>query len=349
MTRTWHVLSDERLEQEVESDIDRGLTAAQARERFANVGPNELPEAPPASWFKLLLSQFTSLLIWVLVGAAALSGLLGEWLDAAAILAIVFLNGIFGFLQEFKAERTLAALRRFSVATARVIREGVSHSIAARDLVPGDVILLEPGDRIPADGRLLYTTAFQTEEASLTGESTPVQKQPAVLQRSDVPLADRDNMVFMGTTVVSGKARARVVATALKTELGRISSLIQAEQVAEQAETPLQRRLEQFAHTLLWLALAVITVVFVLGYWRGESVATMFLTSVSLAVAAVPEGLPAVVTITLALGVSRMVRRHALIRKLPAVETLGSATVICTDKTGTLTKNEMPFNKMRRP
>ncbi len=346
MTSTWHVLSEERLEQQFQSDIDTGLTASEARQRFAAEGPNELPEAPPASWFKLLLAQFTSLLIWVLIGAAALSGLLGEWLDAAAILAIVFLNGVFGFVQEFRAERSLAALRRLSVATARVIREGVPQSIAARDLVPGDVILLEAGDRIPADARLFYTTAFQTQEASLTGESTAVQKESAVLQRPDVPLADRDNMVFMGTTVVSGKARAMVVATALKTELGRISSLIQAEQAAERAETPLQRRLEQFAYTLLWLALAVIAVVFVLGYLRGESVVDMFLTSVSLAVAAVPEGLPAVVTITLALGVTRMVRRHALIRKLPAVETLGSATVICTDKTGTLTKNEMTVTKL---
>jgi Ca2+-transporting ATPase len=271
---------------------------------------------------------------------------LEDWLDAAAILAIVFLNGLLGFVQEFRAERSLAALRKMSVATARVFRDGVLRPIPARELVPGDLILLEAGDRVPADARLIYATNFQSQEASLTGESTPVQKAATALDRSDVPLADRTNMAFMGTIAVAGKARALVVATALRTELGRIAAMIQKESEAERAETPLQRRLEQFGYTLLWLALAVVAVVFALGYLRGEPLVTMFMTSVSLAVAAVPEGLPTVVTITLALGVTRMVKRHALIRKLPAVETLGSATVICTDKTGTLTKNEMTVTKL---
>ena len=295
---------------------------------------------------KLFLSQFTSVIVWVLVGAAVISGLLEDWLDAAAILAIVFLNGLLGFVQEFRAERSLAALRKMSVAMARVIRDGVLRSIPARELVPGDVILLVAGDRVPADARLIYATNFQAQEASLTGESTPVQKNAMVLEGADVPLADRTNMAFMGTTAVSGKARALVVTTALHTELGRIAAMIQRASEAERTETPLQRRLEQFGYTLLWLALAVVAVVFGLGYWRGEPLLAMFLTSVSLAVAAVPEGLPAVVTITLALGVTRMVKRHALIRKLPAVEALGSATVICTDKTGTLTKNEMTVTKL---
>ncbi|MBH0177244.1 MAG: cation-translocating P-type ATPase, partial [Nitrospira sp.] len=294
----------------------------------------------------VFVSQFSSVIVWVLIGAAMLSGLLADWLDAAAILAIVLFNGLLGFVQEFRAERSLVALRKMSVATARVFRDGVLLSIPARELVPGDVILLEAGDRIPADARLLYTVNFQTQEASLTGESTPVQKDTQVLGGTTVPLADQANMAFMGTTAVSGKARALVVTIGQKTELGQISSMIQAAEAAEQAETPLQRRLEQFGYQLLWLALAVVAVVFVLGYLRGEPLIDMFLTSVSLAVAAVPEGLPAVVTITLALGVTRMVKRHALIRKLPAVETLGSSTVICTDKTGTLTKNEMTVTRL---
>jgi P-type Ca2+ transporter type 2C len=343
--KTWQFTPD-KLAIFLKTDSERGLAGQEVERRHAEFGPNELPETPPPSLLKLFLSQFTSVIVWVLIGAAIISGLLEDWLDAAAILAIVFLNGLLGFVQEFRAERSLAALRKMSVATARVIRDGVLRSIPARELVSGDVILLEAGDRIPADARLIYATNFQVQEASLTGESTPVQKAATDLDRADVSLADRTNMAFMGTIAVSGKARALVVATALNTELGRIASMIHEESEAERAETPLQRRLEQFGYTLLWLALAVVAVVFALGYLRGEPLVAMFMTSVSLAVAAVPEGLPTVVTITLALGVTRMVKRHALIRKLPAVETLGSATVICTDKTGTLTKNEMTVTKL---
>ncbi len=328
------------------TDVIRGLGDEEVVRRQRHEGFNELPEAPPASPLKLFLSQFTSVIIWVLIAAALISGLLKDWIDTAAILAIVFLNGLFGFAQEFRAERSLAALRKLSVATARVIRDGQLQSIPARELVPGDLLLFEAGDHIPADARLIYTTNFQTQEASLTGESTPVGKDARVVLPTNVPLADRTNMAFMGTIAASGKSRALVVTTGLSTELGRIAGLIQQATVAEKVKTPLQRRLEQFGYTLLWLALAVVAVVFGLGYWRGEPLLEMFLTSVSLAVAAVPEGLPAVVTITLALGVTRMVKRHALIRKLPAVETLGSATVICTDKTGTLTKNEMTVTKV---
>lgn len=344
-TKPWQFTPD-KLTTILGSDAEHGLIGQEVERRHAEFGPNELPEAPPPSLLKLFLSQFTSVIVWVLIGAAVISGLLEDWLDAAAILAIVFLNGLLGFVQEFRAERSLAALRKMSVATARVIRDGVLQSIPARELVSGDVILLEAGDRIPADARLIYAANFQAQEASLTGESTPVQKAATDLDRADVSLADRTNMVFMGTIAVSGKARALVVATALNTELGRIASMIHKESEAERAETPLQRRLEQFGYTLLWLALAVVAVVFALGCLRGEPLVTMFMTSVSLAVAAVPESLPTVVTITLALGVTRMVKRHALIRKLPAVETLGSATVICTDKTGTLTKNEMTVTKL---
>ena len=345
-TKSWHTLGFEELAQRLDSDLTAGLSGPEAARRLMTHGANELPEAPPVSPFRILLSQFSSLIVWVLIGAAVISGLLEDWIDAAAIVAIVFLNGLLGFVQEFRAERSLAALRKMSVAMARVIRDGTILSIPARELVPGDLILLEAGDRVPADARLIYATNFQSQEASLTGESTPVQKGTGVLDGADVPVADRTNMVFMGTTAVSGKARALVVSTAIRTELGRIATMIQQASEAERVETPLQRRLEQFGYTLLWLALAVVAVVFVLGYWRGEPLLAMFLTSVSLAVAAVPEGLSAVVTITLAMGVTRMVKRHALIRKLPAVETLGSATVICTDKTGTLTKNQMTVGKL---
>ena len=344
--RPWHAISADALALDLRTHPEAGLGAGEAGRRQQSEGFNELPEAPPPSLVKLFLSQFTSVIVWVLIGAAVISGLLEDWIDAAAILAIVLLNGVLGFVQEFRAERSLAALRKMSVATARVFRDGVFRSIPARELVPGDLIVLEAGDRVPADARLIYTTNFQTQEASLTGESTPVQKHASLIAGTDIPLAERKNMVFMGTVVVSGKARALVVATALHTELGRIAAMIQKATEAERTETPLQHRLQQFGYTLLWLALAVVAVVFLLGYLRGEPAILMLLTAVSLAVAAVPEGLPAVVTITLALGVTRMARRHALIRKLPAVETLGSATVICSDKTGTLTKNEMTVTRL---
>jgi len=344
--KVWHAIPAEALAAELRANLEAGLSTEEAIRRQQNEGFNELPEAQPASPLKLFLSQFTSVIVWVLIGAAVVSGLLEDWLDAAAIVTIVLLNGLLGFVQEFRAEQSLAALRKMSVSMARVFRDGVLRSLPARELVPGDLILLEAGDRVPADARLTYAANFQSQEASLTGESTPVQKHAGTLDAEDVLLADRTNLAFMGTIAVSGKARALVVTTALRTQLGRIAAMIQQASEAEQTETPLQRRLEQFGYTLLWLALAVVTLVFVLGYLRGEPLVAMFLTSVSLAVAAVPEGLPAVVTITLALGVTRMAKRHALIRKLPAVETLGSATVICTDKTGTLTKNEMTVTRL---
>jgi P-type Ca2+ transporter type 2C len=215
------------LADELRTDLNAGLNVNEAARRRTQEGPNELPEASPPSLLKLFISQFSSLLVWVLIGAALVSGLLEDWIDAAAILAIVFVNGVLGFVQEFRAERSLAALRRMSVAMARVIREGTLQSIPARDLVRGDVIALEAGDRIPADSRLLYTTNFQAQEASLTGELTPIKKRADPLDTTEVPLADQRNMVFMGTVAVSGKARGLVVATGLGTELGRIAAMIQ--------------------------------------------------------------------------------------------------------------------------
>ncbi len=342
---SWQLTPDE-LSKRIGVDSERGLAAPEIEPRRAEFGSNALPEASPVSILALFVSQFTSVIVWVLIGAAVVSGLLEDWLDAAAILAIVLLNGVLGLIQEFRAERSLAALRRMSVATARVVRDGSLQVVPAHALVPGDLIVLEAGDRVPADARLTYATNFLTQEASLTGESTPVAKHTEVLSGAGIPLADRANMVFMGTVAVAGKARGCVVATGRRTELGQVAALIDAATTAERAETPLQRRLEQFGYTLLWLALAVVGIVFVLGTLRGEPLVMMILTSVSLAVAAVPESLPAVVTITLALGVTRMVKRNVLIRRLPAVETLGSTTVICSDKTGTLTKNEMTVTRL---
>ncbi|CAE6757697.1 MAG: cation-translocating P-type ATPase [Nitrospira sp.] len=339
----WHARPQGEIERELGVDPVAGLSEAEAARRLSVHGRNELPEAPPPSPWHILATQFTSLIVWVLIGAALVSGLLGEWIDAGAILAIVVLNGLLGFLQEYRAEQSLAALRTLAVTYARVVRDGTRLNLSSTELVPGDIIDVEAGDHVPADARLLQAAAFRTQEAALTGESTPVEKLSAALPDSDLPLADQRNMLFMGTTVTGGKGRAVVVATGSVTELGRIATLMTAVPIEP---TPLQRRLEQFGHVLLALSLGIVLVVFGLGVWRGEPLFDMFLTAVSLAVAAIPEGLPAIVTTTLALGVMRMVSRHALIRRLPAVETLGAATVICTDKTGTLTKNEMTVTKL---
>jgi Ca2+-transporting ATPase len=333
----WHALKETEVANRLGTDLDRGLNDSEAQRRLRSDGPNSLPESPTPSALSLFSSQFANLIIWVLLGAAIISGLLGEWIDTVAILAIVLLNGVLGFAQEYKAERSLAALNRMSIIMARAVRDGREHVIPAADLVRGDVITIEAGDHVPADARLVYAVALRTHEASLTGESVPVDKDTAGTA-PDTPLADRRGMVFLGTSVVAGKGRALVVETGARSELGRIAELIQA---GGREPTPLQLRLVQFGKVLLGLSMAVVVMVFVAGLLRGEPLVDMFMTAVSLAVAAIPEGLPAIVTMTLALGVLRMVDRHALIRRLPAVETLGSATVICTDKTGTLTKNEM--------
>jgi Ca2+-transporting ATPase len=337
----WHRATQEQLTQEFGTDLQAGLAESEAKLRLTQQGPNELPQAPSVSALQLFVAQFASVIVWVLIGAAIVAGLLEEWVDAIAIVSIVVLNAVLGFVQEFRAGRSLDALKRMEIPTAQVIRDGQVQSIPAKALIPGDIIQIEAGDRVPADARLIYAAALQTQEASLTGESTPVPKTSEVLDQDELPLGDRSNMVYMGTTATSGKGRACVVTTGVHTELGRIAAMIHEAGEAKQRETPLQRRLDQLGHRLLWLSLAIVVIVFFIGELRGIPIFDMFLTSVSLAVAAIPEGLPAVVTITLALGVTRMVKRHALIRRLPAVETLGSTTVICTDKTGTLTKNEM--------
>jgi Ca2+-transporting ATPase len=306
-------------------------------------GPNRLPEKAKESPLLLFARQFTDLLIVILAIAAAVSGLLGEWLDAAAILAIIILNGVIGFLQEYRAEKALAALKKMIAPAARVLRGGAEGIIDARELVPGDVVLIMEGDRVPSDGRLLETVALEADEAPLTGESLPVAKDAGMVCPPEETIHCHGNMVFMGTVITRGRGRALVTATGMRTELGKIAKV-----VAEEPEeaTPLQLKLARLGKQLSAAALAIVGVIFLVGLGRGLPALGMFLVAVSLAVAAIPEGLPAVVTITLSLGVQRMAAKHAIIRRLPAVETLGAATVICTDKTGTLTMNEMTVRRV---
>jgi len=316
-----------------------GLSNQEATKRLDRYGPNAMREAKPIRPITILFGQFTSFVVWLLIVAGIVSGLLSEWIDAVAILAIVVLNAILGFYQEYSAERAIAALKKMTAPRAKVHRDGQVVALAAVDVVPGDVVELEAGDLVPADARLLEAASLKAVEAALTGESGAVAKNAALVAEVDTPLGDRKNLVFMGTSIAAGSGRAVVVETGMSTEFGRIADLLQS--AALEDGTPLQKRLEGVGRMLVWASLAVVALIFLLGLLRGVAVGELFLTSVSLAVAAVPEGLPAVVTVALALGVQRMARRRALVRKLPAVETLGSANVICTDKTGTLTVGEM--------
>ena len=334
----WHSQSAEEVLVQLGSAVS-GLSAPEAARRLAANGPNELKEGKPISPLQMFLAQFKSLIIWVLIAAAVISGLLGERMDAIAILTIVILNAVIGFYQEFKAEKSIAALKKMTSPHATVQRDGQVTSIPASGVVAGDILALEAGDLVAADARLLEAASLKCIESALTGESHAVTKQAAALEQGDIPLGDRENMVFMGTSVAAGTGQAVVVATAMDTELGRIAGLI--EEAGAEAGTPLQKKLDSFGHLLVWATLAIVALLFGLGLLRGIPPFEFFMTSVSLAVAAVPEGLPAVVTVALALGVLRMSRRRALVRKLPAVETLGSTTVICTDKTGTLTVGKM--------
>ena len=321
----------------------QGLSEELATERFEEFGPNLLEEVGRVSPWRQFASQFTEFIVLVLIAAAVLSGILQEWMDAIAILVIVVLNAILGFIQEYRAERALEALKKMAAPMARVIRHGEARNVPAEELVPGDVIALEMGDLVPADARLLEDHLLQVDEASLTGESVPVKKKAEAVLPENAPLADRCNMVYSSTVVTYGKGTALVTATGMGTELGKIAHLVQT---VGRESTPLQDQLDKVGKLLVYGCILIVAAVFGLGLWRGVPPVEMFLTAVSLAVAAIPEGLPAVVTIALALGVRRMVQRNALIRKLPSVETLGSATIICTDKTGTLTQSEMTVRKI---
>jgi Ca2+-transporting ATPase len=329
---------------ELSADASSGLSGAEAAARLAREGPNALPAARGTGAWRILAAQFRSLIVWVLFAAGGISALLGEFVDAIAIGVIVLLNAGIGFFQEFNAERSIAALRKITAPVARVRRDGRLRIVPAGEVVRGDVIEFESGDVIPADARLFSASDLRCVEAALTGESSAVEKELSVLPEEDLPIGDRRNMVFTGTSVAAGLGRAMVVATGKDTELGRIAGLIEAASADE--GTPLQKRLDALGRSLAWISLAIVAVLFLLGRLRGMEPYHLFLTSISLAVAAAPEGLPAVVTVALALGVQRMARRRALVRTLPSVETLGSATVICTDKTGTLTAGEMTVREL---
>jgi P-type Ca2+ transporter type 2C len=337
-TPVWHTLSAEDAAAALRTDVVRGLDSADAAERLAKHGPNALPEASRASVFALIARQFRSLMVGLLVAAAGVALALGDVVEALAILVVILLNAAIGLATEWKAASALAALRGQAVATAHVLRDGAAHEIPAQDLVPGDVAVLAAGDRVPADGRVIQDVQLQLDEAALTGESLPVMKSAAILADARASLGDRTNMVHMGTAVTDGRGRCLVTATGVQTEMGRIGTLIEG--VAERG-TPLEAKLAELSRALLAIVLVLCAVITLFGWLRGNDLLFMVEVGISLAIAAVPEGLIAVTTMTLAVGMQRMARMGALVRRLPAVEALGSTTVICTDKTGTLTRNEM--------
>lgn len=334
----WHALSPNEVAQRLQVDCSVGLDSDEAERRSARYGPNAIQEQRRRRPWKIFLDQFTDFMILVLLAAAVVAGVVGEPEDTVAILVIVMLNGVIGFVQEYRAEQAIAMLKRLAAPHATVRRGGQVRTIPASQLVPGDVVLLEAGNLIPADVRLVEAVQLKVDESPLTGESVPVEKQESPLRDADLPVSDRRNMAYKGALVTYGRGSGVVVGTGMHTELGKIATMLSEE---EEVKTPLQRRLARFGQRLALAALAICAVVFVVGVLQGKAIILMFLTAVSLAVAAIPEALPAVVTISLALGARGMVRKNALVRRLPAVETLGSVTYICSDKTGTLTQNKM--------
>ncbi|MEA3348989.1 MAG: cation-translocating P-type ATPase [Chloroflexota bacterium] len=339
----WHALTAKKVIEQLGISQEEGLTSKQAKKRLEHYGPNKLQEAPPTTIWQMLLAQFDDFVVLLLIGAAIISALLGDWVEAAAIMTIVVLNAALGVIQEHRAEESLAALKELAAPDANVLRNGKRTTIPARDLVPGDIVYLEAGNYIPADVRLIEAVNLRVDEAPLTGESVPVRKDARSRLPADAPVGARENSAFMGTVVTYGRGRGVVVNTGMNTQIGQIAEMLQS---VEQEQTPLQKRLDQLGRTLGWAALAVCGLVFLLGWLRGTPPLDMFIIAISLAIAAVPEGLPAVVTISLALGMRKMVKRNALVRRLSSVETLGSATVICSDKTGTLTQNEMTVTRV---
>jgi Ca2+-transporting ATPase len=333
----WHCLSSVAAAELLGSDPEQGLSPQAAGARLLQYGPNALAEGRRRHPLVMLAAQFTDFMILVLIAAAIIAGFIGDVQDSIAIVVIIFLNGAVGFAQEFRAERAMAALKQMAAPMANVVRGGNKLHIPAQDLVPGDVVLLEAGNIVPADLRLLELSALKVDESALTGESQAVEKRPDQMQESGLPLGDRRNLAFKGTVVTYGRGRGLVVTTGMQTELGKIAALLSG----VTGKTPLQKRLQRFGQKLALAVLAICAIIFISGWLRGEPPLLMLLTAISLAVAAIPEALPAVVTISLALGAARMVEQNALIRRLPAVETLGSVTYICADKTGTLTLNRM--------
>ncbi|MEQ8199849.1 MAG: calcium-translocating P-type ATPase, SERCA-type [Syntrophomonadaceae bacterium] len=339
---SWWSQDISRTVRAVDTDLSSGLTDGEVRlrqQKYSNVVELGNPIQP----WRILLNQFTDTMVLVLLGATVISGIIGDMADALTIMTIVVINAILGFVQEYRAERSLEEIKKMAAPEAKVIRNGQRMKVPAADLVPGDLVLLEPGDKVPADLRLAASSTLETDESALTGESVPVGKQSAVICLADCPLADRVNMAFMGTSVTRGRGRGIVVGTGMNTVMGEIAGLMMK---TGTEMTPLQIKLDALGKTLIVICLAVCLVVTLLGITRGEDIMIMLMAGISLAVAAIPEGLPAIVTVVLALGVQRMARRNAIVRKLPAVETLGCTTVICSDKTGTLTRNQMTVKKV---
>jgi P-type Ca2+ transporter type 2C len=338
----WHVLPVEQVYNRLDSSSE-GLTGLESAVRLEKFGPNELQAAARVSPWQILLEQFKNVLVLILLFATGLSLFLGHGIESVVIAIIVLFAVVLGFIQEYRAERAIEALRQMAAPTADVLRDRNEREIPARELVPGDVILIKAGDRIPADARLVESVNLQIEEAALTGESVPVEKHTQPLSGDELALGDRKNMAYAGTTATYGRGRAVVVATGMQTEFGKIAQLLQT---VETGKTPLQQNLDRVGHLLARAALVVVFAIVLLGLLRGQPFIEMLIFGIALAVAVVPEALPAVVTISLAIGVQRMVKRNALIRRLSAVETLGSTSVICSDKTGTLTRDEMTVRKI---
>ncbi|MFN9088552.1 MAG: cation-translocating P-type ATPase [Gemmatimonadaceae bacterium] len=343
-TALWSTLSPDQAQAALDVSRDQGLSTTAVESRRAEYGANVLQAAARRRPWRILLAQFADVTVLVLLAAAIIAGALGEPEDVAAIVAIVVLNALLGFVQEYRAEQAMAALGALAAPAARVRRDGCEQTIPSADLVPGDLVLLEAGNIVPADLRLVEVARLGVEEAALTGESQPVEKAVAAAPSADLPLGDQRGMAFKGTVVSGGRGLGVVIATGMRTELGRIAAMLRD---APDVRSPLQLRLAAFGRRLAVLVLALCVVIFVAGLGRGEEVGLMFMTALSLAVAAIPEALPAVITVALALGARRMVRQQALIRRLSAVETLGSVTYICTDKTGTLTENRMRVDTVR--
>jgi Ca2+-transporting ATPase len=337
----WNLPIDETAKL-INSDPEHGLTNQEALKR-KEIFNNTFISAPKIHPAMILLNQFTDTMVLVLLAATVISGLVGAMGDAMTIMAIVVINAVLGFVQEYRAEKSLEEIKKLAAPTAIVIRSGKRIKIAAEDLVPGDLVLIEAGDKIPADLRLVNSSSLEIDESALTGESVPVSKHAGMICPLETVLAERSNLCFMGTSVTRGRGRALVVGTGMDTIMGEIAAMMKDN---DKSMTPLQIRLDQLGKILIIICIAVCALVTVLGILRGEKLLTMFMAGISLAVAAIPEGLPAIVTVVLGLGVQRMARRNAIIRKLPAVETLGCTTVICSDKTGTLTRNQMTVKKM---
>ncbi len=339
----YHELDKKEVVEALNTDLSSGLTGSVVKKRLKQYGKNELDEGEKQSALLLFFSQFKDFMVLVLLAATLLSGLLGEYIDAMAIIAIVVINAFLGFYQERRAEKSLQALKELSAPQVQVLREGQWSKIPSKEIVPGDILKFASGDRIGADVRLVDVNSLEIEESALTGESLPVSKISDSLSRKNIGIGDMENMGFMGTMVTRGSGIGVVIGTGMKTAMGQIADLLQS---AESMETPLQRRLEQLGKILIVTALILTALVVLVGILQGHDLYTMFLAGVSLAVAAIPEGLPAIVTVALSLGVQRMIKQKAIVRKLPAVETLGCASVICSDKTGTMTQNEMTVTNL---